>query len=311
MTQAPYTPTTPENAQPGMFGPGQAERLASFLKEQGVEPGLVEDEGEGEGEGGEGEGLILGKFKSPEDLAKAYKELERKLGQPKEEPGEAEAEEKPAPVDPATYTKELGAERYGEAMADLFEQAQFNPLEVEAKIEAGELELSDAAEQMAEVLPFSKAVIEAYLNGVYEVVDPGQDAGQPQQLTPEQEQEIRDAVGGDKAFSTITTWAKANLPEADLEAYNEAVNSGNPRMALLAARFLQSAAAAAQAVPIQEPKLVGRGAAPSAGVTRFESKEQALEAMNRLNSRGQRMYDVDPAYRQKIAEIVARSELDW
>ena len=305
MSATPYTPTQPEGQEQGVVGPGQAERLEAYLQEQGIRPGLNEEPEQQQEE--EGEQLIAGKFKSQEELEKAYKELERKLGSKgRADQDDEPQEEKPAPVDPTTYTRELGEERYGEAMADLFEQAEFNPLEFESKIESGELELSVAAKEMAKVLPFSEEVIAAYLNGVYEVVDT--DAPATGKMTPEQEQEVRDAVGGDKAFNQLLGWAKENMDRSDLEAYNQAVQLGDPSVALIAAKFLQASAQAANVIPRKEPKLVsGRDPAPS--MVKFESKAQALEAMNKTNSRGQRLYDVDESYRQKVAAMVARSNL--
>lgn len=304
MSATPYTPTQPEGQEQGMVGPGQAERLEAYLEEQGIKPGLNEEEGDQEQEG---EQLIAGKFKSQEELEKAYKELERKLGSKVKADQDDEPQgEKPAPMDPTSYTRELGEERYGEAMADLFEQAEFNPLEIESKIESGELELGDAAKQMAEVLPFSEEVIAAYLNGVYEVVD--DDAPAAEKMTPDQEQEVRDAVGGDKAFKQLVSWAKENLDRSDLEAYNQAVQLGDPSVALIAAKFLQASAQAANVIPRKEPRLVS-GRDPGAGLMKFESKAQALEAMGKTNSRGQRLYDVDESYRRKIAEMVARSDV--
>ena len=300
MTAAPYTPTQPEGQGEGIVGPGQAEHLAAFLEEQGVKPGLNESEEQ------PAEQLIAGKFKSQEELEKAYKELERKLGSKAEDSSEPEEEPEPEPepVDPTSYSRELGEQRYGEAMADLFEQAEFNPLEFESKIEAGELELAAAAKQMAEVLPFSEEVIAAYLNGVYEVVDDGK----PAKLTTEQEQSIREAVGGDKAFNQLLGWAKENLDRSDLDAYSRAVALGDPSVALIAVRFLQASAQAANAVPRVEPRLVS-GKDPAPSMVKFESKAQALEAMNKTNSKGQRLYDVDESYRQKVAAMVARSDL--
>ena len=302
MTATPYTPTQPEGQEQGVVGPGQAERLEAYLKEQGVQPGLNEGE---EDQENQGEELIAGKFKSQEELAKAYKELERKLGsKAQEREEEPEEKAKSEPVDPTSYSRELGEQRYGEAMADLFEQAEFNPLEFESKIESGELELAAAAKQMAEVLPFSEEVIAAYLNGIYEVVDDGE----PAKLTAEQEQGVRDAVGGDKAFKQLVGWAKENLDQGELAAYNRAVALGDPDVALIAARFLQASAQAANAVPRVEPKLVS-GKDPAPSMLKFESKAQALEAMNKTNSKGQRLYDVDESYRQRVAAMVARSEL--
>jgi hypothetical protein len=39
----------------------------------------------------------------------------------------------------------------------------------------------------------------------------------------------------------------------------------------------------------------------------FESQQQVLDAMNRRNDRGERFYDVDEAYRNKVAMILNSS----
>ena len=56
-----------------------------------------------------------------------------------------------------------------------------------------------------------------------------------------------------------------------------------------------------------EPKLYGGGDAPAE--TRFESKQQVLDAMNKKNDRGQRLYDVDSAYRQKVESLIGASDV--
>ena len=63
--------TVPEGEKGGMVGPGQEGIVEEFAKEQEQ---LQEEE------------AILGKFKSPQDLAKAYAELQRKMGQQSAEP---------------------------------------------------------------------------------------------------------------------------------------------------------------------------------------------------------------------------------
>ena len=58
---------------------------------------------------------------------------------------------------------------------------------------------------------------------------------------------------------------------------------------------------------VVEPKLIGGGnvAEPS----RFESQQQVLDAMNKMNDRGQRLYDVDEAYRAKVTKLLASSDV--
>ena len=68
MTTTPDSPqiTSPEAAAEGIVAPGQEDLLNEFIQEQEAE---------------QEPDLIGGKFRSQEDLLKAYQELERKQGQ--------------------------------------------------------------------------------------------------------------------------------------------------------------------------------------------------------------------------------------
>ena len=58
---------------------------------------------------------------------------------------------------------------------------------------------------------------------------------------------------------------------------------------------------------VVEPKLYGGGSEPT--VQRFSSKQEVLDAMNKKNDKGQRLYDVDSAYQEKIARTMANSDV--
>ena len=96
-----------------------------------------------------------------------------------------------------------------------------------------------------------------------------------------------------------------NLTKDALAEYNEAVDSGNKQAIKWALRALQSKYQAPKAVV--EPKLYGGGEAPGPQV--FESQQQLMDAMNKRNERGQIMYEVDEAYRQKVIDILAKSPI--
>jgi hypothetical protein len=70
-------------------------------------------------------------------------------------------------------------------------------------------------------------------------------------------------------------------------------------------KAIQARVAAPDAVV--EPKLIGGGEVPA--VAKFESQQQVLDAMNKRNDRGQKLYDVDSAYRQKVKDLLARSDV--
>ena len=63
--------TQAETEKGGMVGPGQENLVEAFAREQ---------------EEAQNEEAILGKFKSPQELAKAYAELQRKMGEQEASP---------------------------------------------------------------------------------------------------------------------------------------------------------------------------------------------------------------------------------
>ena len=97
---------------------------------------------------------------------------------------------------------------------------------------------------------------------------------------------------------------EAGFDAADLADYNAVVDSGNKDAIRWALKSLMSMQSAPRR---QEPKLIG-GRPPSAEPT-FNSKQQVLNAMNKKDERGRRLYDVDPAYREKVSEALARSNV--
>jgi hypothetical protein len=112
-------------------------------------------------------------------------------------------------------------------------------------------------------------------------------------------------VGGDEKFAELSNWAAKNLTKDALSEYNEVVDSGNKAAIKWALRALQGRYKAPDAVV--EPKLYGGGEAPGPQV--FESQQQLMDAMNKRNDRGQVLYEVDEAYRNKVVEILSRSPI--
>ena len=96
--------TTPEGIE-GLAAPGQENIVEEFAREQ--EQAAQEE-------------AILGKFKSPYELAKAYSELQKKLGQQggKQPDETAQAEPESAPEQTGSYTAEQAAEKYGSAAVE-------------------------------------------------------------------------------------------------------------------------------------------------------------------------------------------------
>jgi hypothetical protein len=300
MTESVFSPApvmgiTSDVSPNGLVAPGQEELAAEFLREQELGEDL-EPTGETGAQQQEQE-LLLGKFRSQEELARAYQELERKLGQ-------GNSQNDGGTVEIPEYSREGSIEQYGELLTDKFEEAGVNPFEMAARFEAGE-DLSPYVDKLAGA-GIPRPVIEQYL------ANAGGGEAQPevQALSEQEVEQFKGMVGGDQAFAELTDWAKQNLTESELASYNQVVDGGN-RQAIfwaLRAMSLQAAISKKAGAPAQgkEPKLIG-GSTPSDGMA-FESMGQVLEAMQKRNSLGQVLYETDDAYRSKVDAMVARSD---
>lgn len=251
----------------------------------------LNSEGE-EAEEGEQQ-LLAGKYKSVEDLEKAYQEAQRKLsqrGQAEEPEAEAEQaddseEEKPQ----AGNAKEI----YGDFIGSRLEEhdIDFSDMNVRWQ-ESGEL-TSDDYTKLNEA-GFSKEMVDAYLSGLqYKAV-------QDTALTVREIDSIKQEYGGDKGYAEMLQWAADNLSEEEVKGFNEIVTGNSTLSAVrMAVSGLHAKYVAKSGV---EPRLIG-GKAPRNDGEKFESTAQLVEAMK--DSR----YQSDPAYRRKIEARLARSSI--
>tara|TARA_Y100000361_G_scaffold24292_1_gene19357 strand:+ start:5746 stop:6588 length:843 start_codon:yes stop_codon:yes gene_type:complete len=279
MTTTPDSPqiTSPEAAAEGMVAPGQEDLLNEFIQEQQAE---------------QEPDLIGGKFRSQEDLLKAYQELERKQGQ---QPEQAETAEEPA----EGYSVDQAVEVYGKENVDALQEKGISLNDLMWKADNGE-DISDSFDDLAEVFKVPRQVVENYVSKAQS----GGDAAPPE-LTASDEADLKALVGGDQGFEQMADWARSNLAEEEINRFDAVVESNNKDAIHMAIQAMQARMNAKDSVV--EPKLIGGGkvAEPS----RFESQQQVLDAMNKLNDRGQRLYDVDEAYREKVTKLLASSDV--
>ena len=106
-------------------------------------------------------GLYAGKFKSVEDLANSYKELEGKLGsiEQTQETEEVETSEE-------TEQQEFDAQDYyGEGLASVLEEVGIDPQEISQRFVDND-SISDDDYSKLEDAGFSKQVVAPYLDGL-------------------------------------------------------------------------------------------------------------------------------------------------
>lgn len=209
------------------------------------------------------------KFKSPEDMAKAYAELESKLGGNKPPATPEATPEATPPADPQAALADKGLQ-LDEFSQEFAKNGELSPESYEKLTKAG----------------FDKNLVDQYI------------AGQ-QALATRFEADIKAEVGGDENYVAMTDWAKANLSPAEIAAYNTAVSSGNPDQAKLAAMGLNAKYTRANGSDPQRVLGGGKGGAVDA----FESVAQVTKAM------ADPLYKTDPAFRAKVQAKLSRSNV--
>jgi hypothetical protein len=312
MTATPIQPTPDQLA---LAGPGyDKDALAGFLQEIAEEdralaagtleppaPVAAPDFATLEVQGDEVEAeqeqqprLLAGKYKTQEELEKAHLELQRKLGQ--------RATEQPSePAEVKALTREEAVAGYGETVVAAAEQEGVDLAQWDAAVQRGE-DTSAMRQKLAGALGLPEALIERYESAYRPAEAQPATAG----LSDEDAAAIRVEVGGDAKFVELSQWALANLSEAELADYNEAVNTGNPAAARAAVRWLQSKAATAD----KEPALVmASGGTANPALDVFETEAEAAEAKEALTKGGKKRYLVDEKYRRYIDAKFARSPI--
>ncbi len=107
-------------------------------------------------------------------------------------------------------------------------------------------------------------------------------------------------MGGESAYQKRVGWAAQNFSEAEIQAFDNVVDSGNVAAINLALAGLQARYTDANGY---EGKMIqGKAAAPA---DTFKSQAEVVRAMSDPK------YDRDPGYRNEIMEKLARSDLKF
>lgn len=234
-------------------------------------------------EDAESELRYAGKFKSAEDLEKAYKELEKKLGQKEPEPAEdAEVEEEEA--------SEQEEEAPTEEEPEISEEAQFLK-EASEEYYSNNNQLKPETLKRLKELP-SEKLVEAYLNSIKDAP-----AAPPQVLTDADAQSIINSVGGNEAYNQTLAWAADNLSPTEVAAYDNVVNSGNKDAIFFAVQALNQRYK--DSVGFEGQQVSGKNVRNS--VKGFRSQAELAQAISDPRYRN------DPAYRMDVEDRLAAS----
>jgi hypothetical protein len=210
------------------------------------------------------------KFKSVEEMAKAYSALEGKLGQPQQEEQE-EVDEDVTNQSASEVSEVLGANGI-----------DFDVLQQEYAELGG---LSEDAYAALEEAGFPEAVVDQWIAG--------QEA-----MSQQVQSEMHSLVGGSEQYQELVGWAADALPDNEIDAFNATMETQDPNMIRLAIQGLNARYRSEAA-----PNLIegSTGAVSTGG--KFSSNAELTAAM------GDPRYAKDPAYRQAVADKLARSSL--
>ena len=229
----------------------------------------------------EDSGQYAGKFKSAEDLEKAYLELQKKLGSKEDQTtNESEAENDSAPDSaPEEEEKSPVAKR-----VDFLKEAS-------EEYYSNDNELKPETIQKLKEMP-SEELIEAYLE-----LQKNNPVAKAQPLSEDAAKSIVDSVGGQEAYNETLAWAADNLKPEEVAAYDNVVNSGNKDAIFFAVQALNQRYK--DSVGFEGQQVSGR--APKAAIKGFRSNAELASAISDPRYRN------DPAYRYDVEQKLAAS----
>lgn len=149
--------------------------------------------------------------------------------------------------------------------------------------------LSDATMDALAKAGYPKAVVEGFIKS-------------RQILETQYTSAVYEAAGGEEAYSRMTQWAAANLPKADIETFNAAIDSGNLGTVKLIMGGIRSAMGEAmtQKHGTNNPSVMG-GPAPTNPTGGFADKAEMVKAMS------DKRYCRDPQYTKLVESRMAKT----
>ena len=223
------------------------------------------------------------KFKTVEDMAESYKALEAKQSGATP-PADPEVPVVAAVVPPVAAP--LAIPPAASDAAAVVQKAGLDMAALNAEFAASGTLSADSYEKLNAV-GFDKAAVDNYV------------AGQQALVSQFQNDVMSATPGGPAKYGEMVEWAKANLTDVQIAAYNTAVSTGNKDQAKLAVAGLGASFTAAVG---SEPVLQG-GRTTGAPADVFESVAQMKQAMS------DKRYKTDPAFRAAVSAKLGRSDI--
>tara|TARA_B100001113_G_scaffold303321_1_gene263179 strand:+ start:801 stop:1613 length:813 start_codon:yes stop_codon:yes gene_type:complete len=228
-------------------------------------------------------GLLAGKYENTQELEKAYKELEGKLGEKSDE----DSEEVESEYEDSEDESEIEEEEYEAEDASILDQLwdegtnsqltkeTFEQLQKMDPVEVAKLAMQDRSSLLA--------------------------AAGPKEFSDQDVTQIQGLVGGEENYNNLMDWANNSMPEQEVQLFDAVMEQGNP----LAAYF------AVQAMALRYQDAAGRdgemvtGKPPTMNADAFQSQAELVQAMEDPR------YNDDPAYRDAVQAKLERSNINF
>ena len=202
------------------------------------------------------------KFNSAEDMAKAYSELEGKMSKGEEAPEAGE--------DAAREATEAAGLNFDDYSTEYAENGELSQGTYDALAQAG----------------IPPELVDQYI------------AGQEAQMNAHRDSILADA-GGTETYNNMTEWAADTFSDAEIDTFNDAVNSGDANLTRMAVAGLK---ARYEASVGSEPSRMVSGEAASGG-SAYRSVAEMMADMQDPR------YHNDSAFRSDVQAKLSRSDI--
>jgi len=233
------------------------------------------------------EQLFAGKYKSAEELEKAYGELQKKLGEKGDEDSEEAGDSEP--TESKEDSEEAEETSPPSAAAELIQSASDEYFSNDNKLSPETLEKFSSMS--------SQELVEAYMQVQGQLPQASQES-EVADISTAVVNEVKNAAGGETSYNNMVQWAGENLPQTSIEAFDNIINSGSVEAIKLAVSGLK--AQYENSNGYEGTMLTGK--APTNTKDVYRSQAELVAAMS------DRRYDNDPAYRQDVIAKLERSD---
>lgn len=262
----------------GVTGPGDPNAKTTPLPTDSMDPKVPQENA-----------LLLGKFKTQEDLANAYVELEKAFHK-KGKSVDATAHEPSAKSETAS-SEENEDDDVSDEVGDVLSVAGLDYTKL-ADEYAANGRLSDSSYAALKKAGIPKGLVDSYISGQEAAL------ARERETAEAAATELKGLAGGEDGYAALVSWAGNTLSEDEITAFNTAVNSGNKALAAMAIRGLVDTYSREVG---SSPIFIGGAAAEDADI--FNSTHEMTAAMSDPR------YTKDPHYRRQVEAKVVRSRL--